>query len=121
VSKLTYWHNPRCSKSREGLAFLREKGIQPEVREYMTDTPTADELKSVVEKLRLSSARQMMRTKEAAYKAKGLADETGEDALIEAMAQEPRLIERPILISQTKAAIGRPAENLLDAIPSGRS
>lgn len=116
---LTYWHNPRCSKSREGLALLRGKGIQPELRDYMTDTPSKDELKSIIGKLGLSSARGMMRTKEAAYKTQNLADETDEDRLIEAMAQEPRLIERPILISETKAAIGRPAEDLLAAIPSG--
>ncbi|TGY89240.1 arsenate reductase (glutaredoxin) [Marinicauda algicola] len=118
---LTYWHNPRCSKSREGLAFLREKGIHPEVREYMTDVPTKGELEAVVDKLRLDSPRGMMRTKEAAYKAQGLADVTAAGALIEAMIEEPRLIERPILVSETKAAIGRPTEKLLDAIPSGRS
>lgn len=117
---LVYWHNPRCSKSREGLALLRGKGIHPDVREYMTDTPAKAELKSVIGKLGLASAREMMRTKEAAYKAKGLADVTDEDTLIEAMAEEPRLIERPILVGDTKAAIGRPAEDLLKALPSGR-
>jgi len=119
MSELTYWHNPRCAKSREGLALLREKRIQPEVREYMKDTPSEAELKSVLDKLGLDSAREMMRTKEAAYKSRGLADETDEDALIKAMAEEPRLIERPVLISGTKAAIGRPTENLLKAVPSG--
>ena len=119
MSELIYWHNPRCTKSREGLALLRAKGIHPEVREYMKDIPTTGELKAVLDKLALPSAREMMRTKEAAYKSKGLADETDEDVLIEAMAEEPRLIERPILISDTKAAIGRPTEELLRAIPSG--
>lgn len=117
---LIYWHNPRCSKSREGLALLRGKGVHPEVREYMNDTPTQDELKTLIGKLGLSSAREMMRTKEAAYKSKGLADVSDEDALIEAMSEEPRLIERPILVSETKAAIGRPPEDLLKALPSGR-
>ena len=117
---LTYWHNPRCAKSREGLALLREHGLTPEIREYMKDVPDTRELRAVADKLKLASVREMMRTKEAAYKEKGLATEEDEDTLLAAMAEEPRLIERPILISEEKAAIGRPPGELLDALPSGR-
>ena len=120
MSMLTYWHNPRCTKSREGLAVLREKGIEPEVREYLKDVPHAEELKAVASKLGVDSAREMMRTKEDAYKANNLADETDEGRLFEAMAAHPKLIERPVLIGDEKAAIGRPTENLFAALPSGR-
>ena len=117
---IDYWHNPRCTKSREGLAVLREKGIEPEVREYLKDVPGAGELKAVARKLGVGSAREMMRTKEEAYKTNNLADETREDRLFAAMAEHPKLIERPVLISEEKAAIGRPTENLFAALPSGR-
>lgn len=114
--KLTYWHNPRCTKSRQGLELLGEKGIAPEVRLYLKDPASADELKSIATKLGVSSVRDMMRTKEAAYKDRGLADVSDEDALIAAMMDEPKLIERPILVSDTKAVIGRPTEALLKLV-----
>lgn len=113
---MEFWHNPRCTKSREALALLRSKAIEPDVREYLKTPPTVDELQSVAKSLRLSSAREMMRTKEEAYKARGLKDEHDEAALFKAMAEEPKLIERPILINGPRAAIGRPTEAILTAV-----
>mgnify|MGYP000501218870 CR=1 FL=1 len=83
---MEYWHNPRCSKSREALALLEQHGYRPTIRDYLKDAPSADEIRSVVSKLRLSSARDLMRTKEAIYKELGLKDVSDEDQLIKAMA-----------------------------------
>ncbi|OAB60454.1 arsenate reductase [Leptolyngbya valderiana BDU 20041] len=113
---MEYWHNPRCTKSREALALLHAHGVAPEVREYLKSPPGADELKQVAEKLRLATVRDMMRTREAAYKARGLKDVDDEDALVRAMTEEPKLIERPILINGPRAVVGRPPERILDAV-----
>jgi arsenate reductase len=107
------YHNPRCSKSRQTLALLQEKGIEPVIVEYLKTPPDARTLKSLLDKLQLS-ARQLMRTKEAAYRDAGLADpDLSEAALIEAMVEQPVLIERPIVVNGDRAAIGRPPENVL--------
>lgn len=113
---MEYWHNPRCTKSRQALALLREKGVEPDVREYLKTPPSAAELKSVIKALGLSSARDLMRTKEDAYKQLGLKDVDHEDQLIQAMVEHPRLIERPILLNDGKAALGRPTDQILDAL-----
>lgn len=113
---MEYWHNPRCTKSRQALALLREKGVEPEVREYLKTPPGEAELKDAIKALGLSSARDLMRTKEDAYKTLGLKDVDDEAALISAMIENPKLIERPILINGAKAAIGRPTENILEAL-----
>ncbi len=109
---VTIYHNPRCSKSRQTLALLEEKGVAPEIVLYLENPPTKATLKSLVKKLGLSSARAMMRTKEAPYKDLSLAD-AAETALIDAMAENPILIERPIVVNGDKAAIGRPPESVL--------
>ena len=107
------YHNPRCSKSRETLALLEDKGIEPEVVEYLKDPPDRDQLKSILAMLGLTP-RQLMRTKEAVYREKNLDDETlSDDQLIDAMLADPVLIERPIVLANRKAAIGRPPENVL--------
>ena len=113
---MEYWHNPRCSKSREALALLEQHGMRPTVREYLKEPPSADEIRSVLSKLRLSSARDLMRTKEDVYKELDLKSVEDEDALIQAMADNPKLIERPILIHGERAALGRPVEQILDAL-----
>lgn len=111
------YHNPRCSKSRATLKLLEEKGIVPEVIKYLETPPTAEELRDIIRMLGLASARDLMRKKEKEYKALGLDDPAlSEDQLIEAMVKHPRLIERPIVISNGKAAIGRPPENVLDIL-----
>ncbi len=110
---VTIWHNPRCSKSRQTLALLRAHGIEPELVEYLKDPPDADVLRAVLSKLGLGP-RDLMRKGEAVYKERGLADTAlGDDALIAAMAADPILIERPVVINGDKAAIGRPPEAVL--------
>ena len=112
------WHNPRCAKSRETLALLRQHGVEPEVREYLKDAPGKDEIVAVIDKLGLSSARDLMRTREAAYTEQGLADVDDEAALIRAMAETPKLIERPVVLMGERAALGRPPEAVLEIFPA---
>ena len=108
------YHNPRCSKSRQALSLLEEKGISPEVILYLEKTPTKEELKEILLKLGMS-ADQLLRKNEADYKAhiKGVSDE---DELIELMLAYPKVIERPIIIKGDRAVIGRPPEALLDLL-----
>lgn len=107
------YHNPRCAKSRETLKLLQEKGIQPEIIEYLKHPPTTEELTEILSKLGLQP-RQLMRIKEAEYKENGLDDKSLSDAeLIEAMIRIPKLIERPIVLTDGKAAVGRPPEAVL--------
>ena len=113
---VTIYHNPRCSKSRETLALLEANGVEPEIVLYLDNPPSKAALKTLVKKLGLSSAREMMRTKEDAYKALDLAAETKEAALIDAMAENPVLIERPIVVNGDRAAIGRPPETVLEIL-----
>lgn len=111
---ITLYHNNRCSKSRETLALLESRGIQPQIVAYLETPPDAATLKSLLQRLGMTDARQLMRKGEAEYKELGLADPAlSQDALIAAMAAHPRLIERPIIVNGDKAAIGRPPENVL--------
>jgi len=110
------YHNPRCTKSRETLKLLEDKGIQADVVEYLKQPPSHAELVDILAKLGLKP-RQLMRTKEPEYKDNGLDDPSLSDSeLIEAMVRIPKLIERPIVISNGKAAIGRPPENVLEIV-----
>ncbi|MFQ5534138.1 MAG: arsenate reductase (glutaredoxin) [Sphingomonadales bacterium] len=116
---VTIYHNPRCSKSRQTLTLLRERGIEPEIIEYLTTPPSAEQLKAILEMLGLPP-RGLMRKKEAAYKQAGLDDPTlGDDALMRAMIEHPILIERPIVLAGGKAALGRPPETVLAILDSG--
>jgi len=108
MQKLTIWHNPRCSKSREALLLLDANGAQPEVVKYLEKQPSSDEIKKILKMLGFSTARELMRTKEAIYKELNLKNETDEEKLIEAMVLHPKLIERPIIIKDDKAIIARP-------------
>jgi len=109
-------HNPRCSKSRATLALLRERGLEPEVTLYLETPPGAAELRSILGKLGFS-ARQLMRKGEAEYRELGLDDESLSEAqLVAAMAEHPRLIERPIVLAGDRAALGRPPESVLDIL-----
>ena len=113
---VTIYHNPRCSKSRQTLGLLEEKGIKPEIIEYLSNPPSTMELKEIIKKLGIS-ARELMRKNEEIYKEKNLDDaDLNEDDLIAAMVNNPILIERPIVLSKGKAAIGRPPENVLELI-----
>lgn len=106
------YHNNRCSKSREALAFLQEKGIEFKTVAYLTAPLSEKELRELAAKIGVQSPREMMRTKEALYRELNL-KEADDDALFAAMANHPVLMERPILDNGSKAAIGRPLENLL--------
>jgi len=115
MSEFTIYHNPRCSKSRQTLALIEERGAQPTVVEYLKTPPNAAELTRILELLQLQP-KQLMRTKEDLYKELGLADVDDNDTLITAMVNNPKLIERPIVINGDKAVIGRPPENVLDIL-----
>jgi len=117
MPKFEIYHNPRCSKSRAALQLLEENGVEPVVRLYLEQAPSAKELKSVLKLLGLS-ARELLRKGEDEYKELKLADKSLSDAqLIEAMIEHPRLIERPIVIRDGKAAkIGRPPEDVLELL-----
>ena len=109
----TIWHNPRCSKSRQTLQLLRDNGTQPEVVEYLKTPPSAAELTAVLTALQMTP-RELMRTKEAVYKQMALGDDgLSDQQLIDAMVNEPKLIERPVVIHDGKAALGRPPEQVL--------
>jgi len=115
MSKIIIWHNPRCSKSRNVIALLEEEGIEAEVVKYLDTPPSKEELLTLLKMLGLS-ARELMRTKEDIYKELGLKDVEAEEALVDAMVANPKLIERPIVIKDGKAAIGRPIENIVELI-----
>ncbi len=116
MSEIRIYHNPRCSKSRETLKLLQDKGIEPTVVEYLKDAPSEADIRQLISLLGLSSARDLMRTKEAEYKEQGLADVSDETALVSAMANTPKLIERPIVINGDQARIGRPPEQVLEIV-----
>lgn len=115
MNTVTIWHNPRCSKSRNAATLLEEKGIDAEVVKYLDTPPSKEELLDVLKMLGIT-ARELMRTKEAIYKELNLKEVIDEDKLIEAMVNNPKLIERPIVIKDGKAAIGRPIENIIELL-----
>jgi arsenate reductase (glutaredoxin) len=113
---VTIYHNPRCSKSRQTLALLEEKGVRPKIVEYLKTPPSAAELKRILKKIGLT-ARDIVRQGEPAYAELGLkGKDLDEDALIALMVENPILIERPIVVSGDKAAIGRPPEAVLEIL-----
>ncbi|MBL4631338.1 MAG: arsenate reductase (glutaredoxin) [Paraglaciecola sp.] len=114
MSELKILHNPRCSKSRQTLQLLQDKGFEPLIIEYLKTPVSAHQLTQIVSQLGFSSARQLIRKGEEAYKIQNLADPSlTEEALISAMIDNPKLIERPIVMFNGKAAIGRPPESVL--------
>lgn len=116
IMTVTIYHNPRCSKSRAALSLLKERGIEPEVVEYLDAPPSVKELREIVEKLGMRP-RDLLRRGEAVYKQLELKDEAlSDEALLVAMAGNPVLIERPIVVSDKGARLGRPAEDILDIL-----
>jgi len=113
MSTCTIWHNPRCSKSRQALGILEEKGVDVEVFKYLEHTQTIDDIKDLLKKLGIS-ARELMRTTEDDYRTLNLKDEKDEEKLIEAMVNYPKLIQRAIVIKGDKAVLGRPPEKVLE-------
>jgi len=114
MSKISIWHNPRCSKSRESLSIADEIGVDVEIYKYLDEAPTLSELKEVLKMLGFASAREWMRTKEDIYKELNLQDEKDEERLLEAMVENPKLIERPVIIKGQRAIIGRPTSIIAD-------
>lgn len=113
---VSIYHNPRCSKSRQALALLEERNIKPTVIEYLKTPPSKSELKHVLNMLNLE-ARDLLRKKESEYTELGLDNPAlDEDQIIDMMIQHPKLIERPIVISDKGAVIGRPPENVLEIL-----
>ena len=116
MSEFVIYHNPRCSKSRQTLALLEQRNVKPEVVEYLKTPPSIEELSEIVEQLGIS-ARQLLRKGEVEYKDLNLADESlTEQQLIQAMCDHPKLIERPIVIYNGKAKLGRPPEAVLEIL-----
>ncbi|MEO0443956.1 MAG: arsenate reductase (glutaredoxin) [Pseudomonadota bacterium] len=112
----TIYHNPRCSKSRNTLALLESKGITPDIVLYLDTPPDKTELKSIVAKLGLG-VRDIIRTGEALYQHLSLKDDSlSDEQLLEAIAEHPKLLQRPIVVDGKHAIIGRPPEKVLDLI-----
>ena len=109
------FHNPRCRKSRETLTLLEEKGIDPIVVEYLTTPPSVEELTSILLKLGKTPL-QIIRKTEAIYKEQFKGKKMSDEEWIKVMVQNPKLIERPIVINGNKAAIGRPIEDVIEII-----
>ena len=113
---IEYWHNPRCSKSRQGLALLEEHGAKLRIRPYLSTPPSLAELGAAWEALGRPPVIDMVRTGEKTFKELGLTRESPEAELMEAMAAHPILIERPLGISGCRAVIGRPPEALMELL-----
>ncbi len=111
------YHNPRCSKSRQTLAILEENGVQPEIIKYLEAPLSVEQLKVLFSQLGFETVREMMRTKEADYKEANLSDSSVTDEqLFAAMADNPKLFERPVVVANNRAKIGRPPEQVLEIL-----
>lgn len=116
MTDIVIYHNPRCSKSRATLALLESKGIKPTIIEYLKTPPSPDVLSSILNKLGLTAS-ELLRRNETIYKELDLANQSlSEEQLINIMVENPKLIERPIVVHGEKAALGRPPENILDIL-----
>lgn len=116
MTSISIYHNPRCSKSRATLALIEDKTDNLNIIDYLKTPPTLVELKNIMLLLGFTSARQLMRTGEAVYKELQLKEEKDENVLLQAMHNHPKLIERPIVMANGKAKIGRPPESVLTII-----
>ncbi len=114
-SQTVIYYNPKCSKCRMTLKLLNEKEIEPEIIEYLGDTPSKAELKDILTRLGISAS-QLLRKKESAYQESGLNEDSTEEDILNAMMKYPVLIERPIIIHKGKATIGRPPEKVLEIL-----
>ncbi len=115
MTHVTIWHNPRCSKSRQTLKLLQDRGLEVAERRYLDDAPSEADLRDALAKLNLPAI-AMMRPNEPEFRAAGLSKQSDEATLFAAMAAAPKLIERPIVFANGKAAIGRPPESVLDIL-----
>ena len=110
---VTIYHNPRCSKSRQTLSLLKERGIEPRVIEYLKDPPDEETLKTILKKLGMTPA-ELIRKRE--YRALGLPETDDSETLIRRMIEHPEIIERPIVVAGSKARLGRPPERVLELL-----
>lgn len=117
MQEITIWHNPKCSKSREAMEIVQKSNCSAEVVKYLEEKPDAKKIKAVLKMLGITP-RELMRTKEDIYKELNLLEKKSDEALIEAMAKHPKLIERPIIIKGDKAIIGRPTERIAEFLRS---
>lgn len=108
-------HNPRCSKSRQTLTLLEEKGLEPQIIKYLDEPLSLEQLKTLYTQLNIDNVRAMMRTKEAIYKELELA-QADDETLFNTMVEHPKLIERPIVVSNGQARLGRPPEQVLEIL-----
>ena len=115
MSDVTVWFNPNCSKCRTVQGILTEKGVDADYVRYLEQTPGREQIEAVLKQLGTDDPRSIMRTGEAVYKELGLAT-ADRDTLLDAMVENPILIERPIVIRGERAVIGRPPENVLDLL-----
>ena len=104
------YHNPRCRKSRETLAIIKDNGVQPEIVEYLEHPLNKEELREVLKKLNMKAS-EIIRKGEVVYKEKFKGKELSEDEWIQAISEHPKLMERPIVVKGNKAVLGRPPEN----------
>ena len=114
-SGVVIYHNPRCTKSRETLALLRERGIEPEIVEYLQTPPTVEEVKRLVKMLGVDP-HAILRKGEAPYRELGLSPDSDLGSIAEAVAAHPVLLERPVVVKGGRAALGRPPENVLSIL-----
>lgn len=112
---VTIWHNPRCSKSRQTLALLKERGVAPDVVRYLEEGPRKEQIEAVLKQLGIPAI-DLMRKGETVFKELGLSASSSEAELIAAMAEHPILIERPVVLANGKAALGRPPESVLEIL-----
>jgi arsenate reductase len=115
MGETSIYFNPRCSKCRTAQGLLTEHGFEPYIVEYLKEAPTVAQLRTLLQQLGISDPREMMRTGEALYASLALADQSGE-ALLEAIAANPILLERPIVVKDGRAVIARPPERLLELL-----
>ena len=112
-ANITIYHNPRCSKSRQTLQLLREQGVEPDIIEYLKTPPDESTLASILDQLGIS-AHELTRTGESLYKELGLDQDSPDEAqMLRLLVENPKLIERPIVVTSRGSAIGRPPENVL--------
>jgi len=115
MTRMKFYHNPRCRKSRETLKIVEDAGIQPEVIEYLKTPPSESELKDILKKLGMKPE-ELIRKGEEIYKQKFKGKSFSDDEWIRVMVENPILIERPIVVKDNKAALGRPPENVKELL-----
>jgi arsenate reductase len=116
MPKAVLYHNPRCTKSREALAFVKEQAQELEVIEYLKQAPSREELQTIFDALDITSAHQMIRSKEKEYELARLTGESSNEEVLDAVAKFPKLLERPILLYKNRAAIGRPLDHIVSLL-----